>query len=247
MSQPAKKTSPAPRLSVVIPAYNEELRIGATLQAVGAFLDSAPFSSEILVVDDGSTDRTVEVARSARPGIRLISNDRNRGKGYTVRHGVSEARGGIILFTDADNSTPIEEFSAFLPRFDDGADVVIGSRALPESKIELHQDLLRETAGRSFNFLLRCTTGLPFRDTQCGFKAFRRDAARKIFPRQRIEGWAFDAELITIALRHGMKVEEAPVRWINSPESRLNFWTDAPKMLLEILRLRLNDFRGRYK
>jgi glycosyltransferase involved in cell wall biosynthesis len=187
------------------------------------------------------------VARAAFPGVRLLRNDVNRGKGYTVRRGVAEARGDIILFTDADNSTDIAEFEKFRARFDNGADVVIASRALADSQIEIHQGRLREAAGRAFNRLLRLITGLPFRDTQCGFKAFRREAARAIFPRQRIAGWGFDAEVIAIALRLGYRVEEVPVRWVNSPDSRLKMGRDAPKILGDLIRLRWNDWRGKYK
>ncbi|MCX7012344.1 MAG: glycosyltransferase family 2 protein [Candidatus Sumerlaeota bacterium] len=243
----AKSDSQPPFLSVVIPAYNEERRIGATLQAIGAYLDKQTFSSEIVVVDDGSRDQTATVARRARPKARLLTNEINHGKGYTVRRGVSEARGEIILFSDADLSTPIEEFDGFLHHFKEGADIVIGSRALPQSRIERHQGRLRETAGRIFNQLLRFAAGLPFHDTQCGFKAFRRPVAREVFARQRVEGWGFDAELIVIAMKRGYRIDEVPVRWVNSPDSRLRIWRDAPRMFLDLLRIRWNDWRGRYR
>ena len=247
----AQRPSPAPGggpyLSVVIPAFNEEGRIGATLQAVGARLDRAPYEFEIVVVNDGSRDRTAEAARAARPDVRLLTNEINRGKGYTVRRGVAEARGQIILFSDADLSTPIEKIDNFLPRLEAGADIVIGSRALPESRIERRQNIVREMAGRTFNRLLRFLVSVPFRDTQCGFKAFGRAAARQVFARQRIEGWGFDAELMVIARRLGLRVEEVPVRWVNSPDSRLRIWRDAPRMLLDLLRIRWNDLRGRYR
>jgi dolichyl-phosphate beta-glucosyltransferase len=243
----SKTSGEAPWLSIIVPAFNEERRIGPTLEAIGAYLDKADYSSEILVVDDGSSDRTVEEARSARPKARIVSNEVNRGKGFSVCRGMAESRGEIVLFSDADLSTPIEEVETLLSRIRDGADVAIGSRALRESRIERHQNALREMAGRIFNGLLRLLTGLPFHDTQCGFKAFRRPVVNDILERRRIEGWGFDVELILIALRRGYRVEEAPVRWINSPDSRLRIWRDAPKMFLDLLRVRWTDLRGRYR
>lgn len=235
-------------VSVVIPAYNEERRLGATLQAIGEYLAGVDFAHEIIVVDDGSSDRTAAIAQSAGlQTLRVIRNGINRGKGFTVRRGIEAAQGTLILFTDADNSTPIEEFETFRPQFAAGADVVIGSRALPSSHLEVHQSALREFAGRTFNRLLRLIVNLPFRDTQCGFKAFRRQAAREIFAQQSIAGWGFDAEVLLIARRRGCRIVEAPVRWINSPDSRLSIWRDAPAMFMDLLRIRWNDLRGRYR
>ncbi len=249
MQPPPRSSTPATlSVSVVIPAYNEERRLGATLQAVKQYLSRADFPYEVIVVDDGSKDRTAEIARASEiPGLRLLSNPGNQGKGYTVRHGIEEAEGDLILFTDADNSTPIEEFESMRSHFANGADVVIGSRALPQSQLQVRQTALREFAGRTFNWLLRSVVPLPFHDTQCGFKAFRREAAHAVFPRQRIRGWGFDAEVLLIAQRQGYRIIETPVRWINSPDSRLLIWRDAPKMFWELCRIRWNDLLGRYK
>lgn len=235
-------------ISIVIPAYNEERRLGKTLAAIADYLRGVDFPCEVIVVDDGSSDRTTAIATEmALPGLRLIQNEENRGKGFTVKRGIESARGEIILFTDADNSTPIEEFEKFRRHLASGAVVVIGSRALPDSQLEVHQTFLREFAGRTFNRILRLLVGLPFHDTQCGFKAFRREAARDIFASQSISGWGFDAEILLIAKRRNYKIIETPVRWINSADSRLSIWRDAPKMLIDLLKIRWNDMRGCYK
>lgn len=235
-------------VSVVVPAFNEERRLGDTLEAISAYLARCNFSSEVIVVDDGSTDNTSQVAQQSQVrNLRLVRNEINRGKGYTVRRGVETAQGDIILFTDADNSTPIEEFDKFRPLFAEGADGVIGSRALPQSQLEVHQSALREFAGRTFNLILRSIVGLSFHDTQCGFKAFRRQVAREIFPKQTIHGWGFDAEILLIAKRKGFRILETPVRWINSADSRLLIWRDAPRMFMDLVKIRLKDLRGSYK
>lgn len=235
-----------PRLSVVIPAYNEESRLGATLDAIAAYLGERDFSHELIVVDDGSTDGTAEVAEP-RPAVRLLRNEVNRGKGYSVRRGMQEARGELILFADADNSTPIEELAKLLAAVEQGADIAIGSRGLPESVLEVRQPAYREYMGRLFNLLVRALTGLAFRDTQCGFKLLRRDAARELASRQTLDGWAFDVELLHLAVRkRGYTVTEVPVRWINSPRTTLNAATDSLGMLREVLRVKWQDLRGRY-
>ncbi|MCL6506631.1 MAG: glycosyltransferase family 2 protein, partial [Bryobacteraceae bacterium] len=193
-------------ISIVIPAYNEEQRLGSTLNAILSFLNQRPSRfAEILVVDDGSRDATARIVERFsvdHPQIRLLRNPGNRGKGYSVRHGVLESRGEWILFTDADLSAPIEELDKLFDavrRHD--ADIAIGSRALDRSLIQVHQSWFRETAGRIFNLFLRILTGLPFLDTQCGFKLYRRQAAHEIFRRQRLERFGFDAEVLYIARR----------------------------------------------
>jgi dolichyl-phosphate beta-glucosyltransferase len=226
-------------LSVVVPAYDEEERIGPSLAAIGSYLGSKPFSSEVIVVDDGSGDRTAEVAAAAR-GIpsRVIRLERNRGKGRAVREGVLAAAGEVILFSDADLSTPITELDKFLPRLERGDDVVIGSRALADSVIEVRQSRPRETMGKAFNLLVRILVLRGFRDTQCGFKAFRRAAAMDLFSRLRTTGFAFDVEILMLARRLGCRVAEVPVVWRNSPSSRVRLVRSSWRMLRELLKIR---------
>ena len=239
-------------ISIVIPAYNEEQRLGSTLNAILSFLNQRPGGfAEILVVDDGSRDATariVEQFSADHPQIRLLRNPGNRGKGYSVRHGVLESLGEWILFTDADLSAPIEELDKLFDavrRHD--ADIAIGSRALDRSLIQVHQSWFRETAGRIFNLFLRLLTGLPFLDTQCGFKLYRRHAAQEIFRRQRLERFGFDAEVLYIARRLGFRCVEVPVRWSHSPGTKVSMFRDSLDMFLDLLRVRWNDMLGRYR
>ncbi|MFQ6131911.1 MAG: dolichyl-phosphate beta-glucosyltransferase [Armatimonadota bacterium] len=237
-------------VSIIIPAYNEEARLGPTLEAVLSFLGSGGRSHEVVVVDDGSSDGTPDIARQWQqrsPKLRLLRNEQNRGKGYSVRRGVGESRGEVILFADADNSTPIEQADALLARLEEGADVAIASRALPDSRLEVRQPLYRETMGKAFGALVRLITGLPFRDCQCGFKAFKREVAQRLFAKLSVERWAFDSELLYLAVKkYGYKVAEVPVRWINSPDTRVNALTDSWQMLRDLLRVRWRDLRGAY-
>lgn len=234
-------------LSVVIPAYNEESRLKTSLERIVEYLSSQDYRSEILLVDDGSTDRTVEVAQEVAPEIRIIRNDRNRGKGYSVRHGMMQAKGAYRLFSDADLSTPIEEIEKFWPEFEKGYDVVIASRALPDSQVEVHQSWVREQCGRTFNKLVKIIAMSKFKDTQCGFKAFSASAAGIIFPRQTISGWGFDTELLYIAQKHRLKVNDVPVRWLNSANSRLNLIKDSSHMFFELLSVRWKALTGKYE
>ncbi len=238
---PKPPTTPEnqPDWSIVVPAFNEEERLGDTLQVIRSFIDSQPLNFELLVVDDGSTDGTAALVESRFPMVRLLRNPENRGKGYSIRSGLLEARGRWILFSDADLSTPIEEMPRFEEKLRQGADVVIASRALPNSVIEVHQAWWRERSGRIFNCLVRLISGLPYPDTQCGFKAYRREAARRIASLQRIDGWAFDVEQLRLAKMLGLSVEEIPVHWINSSASKLSFLRDAPRMLLDVFKIRL--------
>lgn len=239
-------------ISIVIPAYNEELRLKNTLEAVCAYLSRRPRRfAEVVVVDDGSRDGTARLAEefaAGQPMVRLVRNPGNRGKGYSVRHGVMEARGEWILFTDADLSAPIEEMEKLTAAVEaGGAEIAIGSRAIDRSLIEVHQSWFRETAGRIFNLLLRLLTGLPFRDTQCGFKLYRADAAREIFQRQRLERFGFDAEVLFIAKKLGYRCVEVPVRWSHSEGTKVRMLKDSVDMFLDLLRVRWNDLRGRYR
>lgn len=229
-------------LSVVIPAYNEELRLEPTLLQISDYLHEQPWSSEIIVVDDGSSDRTADLARevlsdSPVPGQVLV-NEQNRGKGYTVKRGMLESTGRLALFSDADLSTPIEHAKDFMAAIEAGADVAIGSRVAPGADIEVHQPFLRETAGRMFSVVQRAILGSGISDTQCGFKMFTREAVNAVFPHQRLERWAFDAELIYIALRLGLQVVEVPVRWCNSPDTKVSAFTDGMQMVTDLWKIR---------
>ena len=244
----------AVKLSIVIPAYNEESRIGTSLHAVLDFVLRQPYSTEVIVVNDGSNDLTAEVVSShvteykiAGVELRMTTNTPNRGKGYSVKRGVTEARGEIVLFTDADLSSPVAEATKLMRPLEDGrADIVFGSRALDRSLIAVRQPLARDFGGRIFNLLMRLITGLPFKDTQCGFKAFRRRLALPAVQLQRIQGFGFDPELLYIARKQGLKLMEVPVVWSHSEGSRVSFLKDSLKMFADLVLIRLNDLRGRY-
>ncbi len=249
MSAPAQ--APQPELSIVIPAYNEGSRLPGTLARIRDYLAARrgnPNSTEVIVVDDGSTDSTARVVEEWQPkfpGLRLVSNGRNRGKGYSVRQGMLEARGHIALFTDADLSAPMEEADKLLAALEK-ADVAIGSRAVDRSLISVHQSRMREIAGIIFNGLVRLFIGLPFHDTQCGFKAFRRDRARIAFEQQRSERFGFDPELLFLARRHGLICVEVPVRWAHDTGTKVHVIHDSVDMFLELLRIRWNCLLARY-
>lgn len=241
-------TSDAPGLSIVIPSFNEELRLPSTLERIAAFLPWLGSDSEIIVVDDGSRDRTAQISETFRakiPNLRVVSNGVNRGKGYSVRHGMLEARGRNVLFTDADLSAPIEEAPKLLDALKDH-DVAIGSRALDRSLIAVHESRFREFAGIVFNTIVRLVLRLPFVDTQCGFKAFRREACRIIFEQQRIERFGFDPELLYLARHHGLHTIEIPVRWAHSPATKVNMLRDSVQMFLDVFTIRWNALLGRY-
>ena len=238
-----------PRLSIVIPAYNESARIEATLERVLECVRTREWDAEVLVVDDGSTDDTVAIVKTwmnTHPRLHLVKNPGNRGKGYSVRNGLLQAAGDIVMFTDADLSAPIEEAERLLDAIHDGADVAIGSRWLDKQKQTVHQPLYRRFFGRCFNGVTRKVIGLPFKDTQCGFKAFRRDAAQIIFRLQTIERWGFDPEILFIARRLKYTIVEVPVTWGHDERSRISYLKDGTKMLQEMAEIRANSFRGRY-
>jgi glycosyltransferase involved in cell wall biosynthesis len=244
----AAKSNLPPNVSVIIPAYNEEKRLAPTLKRIEEYLASRPYSAEIIVVDDGSRDATAQVVENFRAQssrVRLISNGENRGKGYSVKHGMLEAKGNIALFTDADLSAPIEEADKLLAALEKH-DVAIGSRAVNRGLIEVHQSGLRELAGKSFNLAVRVLVGLQFADTQCGFKAFRRARARILFEQQRIERFGFDPELLFLAHRHGLSVAEVPVRWAHDTGSRVHVLGDGLRMVEDLAVIRWNSLIGRY-
>jgi glycosyltransferase involved in cell wall biosynthesis len=238
----------APEISIIVPSYNEERRLPETLERIAAYVRASGREVEILAVDDGSTDGTAAVAESFRGkfgALRLISNGVNRGKGYSVRHGMLEARGQIVLFTDADLSAPIEEADKLFAALET-YDVAIGSRALDRGLISIHQARFREFAGVIFNSIVRLCLRLPFVDTQCGFKAFRREPCRIIFEQQRIERFGFDPELLYLARRHGLRAVEIPVRWGHSPATKVSMFRDSLQMFLDVFIIRWNAIVGRY-
>jgi dolichyl-phosphate beta-glucosyltransferase len=235
--------------SIVIPAYNESVRIRPTLDELLRYLREQTWDAEILVVNDGSSDNTAEIVREygkLHPQVLLVENPGNRGKGYSVRNGMLHARGDISLFTDADLSSPITEAPKLFDAIAQGADIAIGSRWLRTELQTERQPLYRQAFGRIFNLALRILLGLRFADTQCGFKAFRRDAAQRIFPLQRIERWGFDPEILYLARRSCLRVEEVPVLWAHSEGTRLHPLRDGLRMFAEVLRIRWNAMTGEY-
>ena len=235
--------------SIVIPAYNEKQRIESTLEKVVAHIATMAWTAEVIVVNDGSRDSTPEIVREwahRNPIIRLVENPGNRGKGYSVRHGMMEASGDVVLFTDADLSSPIYEANKLIEAIKQGADIAIGSRWLRAELQTERQPLYRQLFGRIFNLLLRIILGLRFKDTQCGLKAFTQRASQAIFPRQRIERWGFDPETLFLANKTGMVTVEVPVEWAHDDRSKINPVQDGIKMFLELIRVRWNDLTGKY-
>jgi dolichyl-phosphate beta-glucosyltransferase len=237
-------------ISIVIPAFNESARLGPTLDRVLEFICEQSWDVEVIVVDDGSRDGTAELVREyARrsPIVRLVQNEGNRGKGYSVRNGVLHAQGAIVLFTDADLSSPIEEAPKLIAALEAGADVAIGSRWVRSDLQTQRQSVARQVMGRTFNLLLRALLSLDFKDTQCGFKAFRRTAAITLFSLQRTEGWGFDPEILFLANRLGFRVAEIPVVWAHDEGSRIRPVVDGMMMMLEMLRIRWAALSGLYE
>jgi dolichyl-phosphate beta-glucosyltransferase len=237
----------APYLSVVIPAYNEAKRIGASVRRVLDYLRSQPYTWEFIVVDDGSKDETVEVVRQAGgDAVRIISYQPNRGKGGALQVGMLEAAGEIVLFSDADLSTPIEQIVTFLPWFEQGYEVVIGSRKMRGAQIAVRQPWLRRLGGKAFTALSNLLLGVRLSDATCGFKAWTRRAAREVFSRQTIPGWGFDSEVLLIAHRLGFRIKEVPVRWADNAASRVSLLRDTGRSFVELLRIRIKAWRGYY-
>ncbi len=246
--------STTPYLSLIIPAYNEAERIAPTLESVGVYFRNFPGGVEIIVVDDGSTDGTAAVVAGARPtlsawGIALcvLGNPGNQGKGSSVRRGFLQARGDVVLFSDADLSTPLTETPKLLAPLERGeCEATIGSRDLPDSQIGVHQSPWREFAGRSFNRFVRLVTGLPYADTQCGFKAFRREVFAPIFRLQQVMGFAFDVEILYLARKRGVRVLEVPVVWNHAAGSKVGLNWRSIKPFWDVATLSWYDRRGRY-
>jgi dolichyl-phosphate beta-glucosyltransferase len=245
--------SELPSLSIVIPAYNEAARIAHSLEAIGNYVRrNTDADFELIVVDDGSSDNTVEVVERSLPKTanlhsRIIRYAPNRGKGYAVRQGLLAARAPVALFSDADLSTPITELPKLVDLICNGScDVAFGSRALDRRLIETPQPFYRDRAGRAFNAALRAATGLPFSDTQCGFKAFRMAACRQILESSTVDGFGFDVELLFVAHRAGLRLQEVPVRWRHQEGSKVRLSRDAPRMLGDIITVRRQMWTGHY-
>ena len=240
-----------PFLSVVIPAYNEALRIGSTLEKVRQYLETRSYPCELILVDDGSGDETPRLLADfceRYPAARALRNERNRGKGYSVRRGVLEARGEFVLFTDADLSAPIEEANKLLGALESaGADTAVGSRALDRRLAGVPQPWRREVAGRVFNHIVRFFTGLKLRDTQCGMKLFRRSTTRPAFELQQVTGFGFDPELLFLIERRGGRIVEVPVRWSDNPATKVRFLRDSTRMFLDLVLLRWRALTGKYE
>lgn len=239
-----------PHLSLVIPAYNEAERIGPSLEKIRSYLGARPYSAELIVVDDGSTDgmpQLLERMQSGRPELRILRHTPNRGKGYSVRCGMLEARGEFVLFSDADLSTPVEELDKLLRIMEEsGADAVAGSRAMERKLVGIHQPWYREYAGRFFNQLVRLFSGLELKDTQCGFKLYRRATTRGAFLAQRTEGFGFDVEVLFLIRHAGGRIVEAPVKWNNDPATKVRLIRDSAAMFADLLLIRLRAWTGRY-
>jgi dolichyl-phosphate beta-glucosyltransferase len=246
---PPTKRPAAPDLSIVIPAFNEERRLGPSLELLRAFVRKRRLKAEVLVVDDGSDDGTAALVQKRSrsfPGLRLIAQPRNLGKGAAVKAGVLASRGKQILFTDADLSTPLEELTPLQDALRSGAAIAIGSRALDRTRIAVRQPLYREAAGRLFNRLVQLVSVPGIRDTQCGFKLFEAAAAKRLFARQQVPRFGFDVEVLFLARRAGYRIAELPVRWVNSPETKVRPIRDGGRAFLDLALIRLYQLQGRY-
>ncbi|HEX8992130.1 MAG TPA: dolichyl-phosphate beta-glucosyltransferase [Anaerolineae bacterium] len=238
---------PAPLLSIIIPAHNEESRLPRSLEQVFAFLEKQSYPSEVVIVENGSTDRTLELARdyaSRHPDLRVL-HEVGRGKGLAVRRGMLEARGQYRFMCDADLSMPVEEVSKFLPPALSGFDLAIGSREV-RGAARYNEPAYRHLGGRLINLMIRILILPDLQDTQCGFKCFRAEVAESIFRRQVMDGWSFDVEVLYLAERAGYKIAEVPINWYYRPESKVSALRDAFRMVSDIFQIRLNMRNGRY-
>jgi len=236
-----------PKISIVIPAYNEEKRLPRTLDTIKNYLQERKLDAEVIVVDDGSTDATAAVAAMTTGiNITVIKNPGNRGKGYSVSHGFSKSEGNVIFFTDADLSTPISFIEPFMKQHESGYDVVAASRAVPGAAKKVRQPFYRDFMGRIFNLFVRAFTGLKLRDTQCGFKSFRRECALEIIKRRTIDDFGFDVEFLYIANMLKYRICEYPVEWYDVPGTKVNAVRDSARMFLDLLDINLKRLKGRY-
>ncbi|MDQ1287342.1 MAG: glycosyltransferase [Actinomycetota bacterium] len=242
------KLATRPQVSVVIPAYNEEIRILPTVGAIATHMSSRGEPWELIVADDGSSDTTVALLSGLRfPNMRVLTTDRNGGKGSAVRRGIAAASGEYILFADADQSTPIEQFDHMFTRMrEEGLDLLVGSRAAHGARVS-GKSILRRVLSRGLRTFVRVLFDIRVRDTQCGFKLFRAETAREIFARQVIDGFSFDLEIIYLCHRLGFKVDEIPVEWIDAPGSKVDEAKVVARFLVDLAHIRLNDLRGRYE
>ena len=237
-------------LSVIIPAYNEGKRLLSTLSKICAYLSTKDFPYEIIVVDDGSTDNTLQMVKnfaSSNRHIVILINEQNSGKGYSVRKGMLSARGEYAFFTDADLSTPIEEIEKCLPYLINGYDVVIGSRSMPGSDILVHQPWYREKMGKIFNFMVNMVLLKGIIDTQCGFKGFKREAVKTVFNRCKIDGFSFDVEALYLSRKYNFKIKEIPIRWENSPLSKVSPIKHSLQMFKDLIGIKIKDLKGDYR
>ncbi len=238
-----------PKVSIVIPAFNEAHRIGDSIRKVSQFIEASNLAMELIVVDDGSSDETAAIVRQMQiPGLRLLRNGENHGKGYSVCQGALAATGTYVLFTDADLSAPIEELTRLLDvAINDNADIVVGSRAIDRSFIQRRQSRARELGGILYNRFVRLALGLDIHDTQCGFKLFHRERTRPIFERQTRQGFGFDPELLFLARQRGLKILEIPVKWSHVEGSKVKLLRDGLRMIADVIRIRWNGWSGRYR
>ncbi|MCU0485253.1 MAG: glycosyltransferase family 2 protein [Anaerolineales bacterium] len=237
-----------PFLSIIIPAYNEETRLPATLEQIFTFLQSQPYTCEVLVVENGSRDRTLHVAQAfaqTQPALKVIHNP-ERGKGLAVRRGMLEARGEYRFMCDADLSMPPSEINRFLPPLLKDAAIAIASREVAGA-VRYNEPTYRHWVGRGYNLLIRWLALPNLHDTQCGFKCFRGDIAEKLFAKQTLTGWSFDVEILFISRRLGYEIVEIPIPWYYNAESKINVFRDSLRMGMDLLKIRINDWRGVYR
>lgn len=241
-----------PNISIVVPAFDEQDRLGDSIRIISAFIEKMAPTAELIIVDDGSKDETAKVAEaacSAFPDVesRVIRYEGNRGKGFAVKTGLLAARADIALFSDADLSTPIDEMGKLIGPIETGEfDVTFGSRALDRTLIGTHQPWRREQGGRVMNLIIKTMSGLPFLDTQCGFKAFRMDKFRPLLDLMTIDRFGFDVEFLYVAKHNGLKLKEIPVRWNNVEGSKVSVLRDTRRMITELMQIRRNGKRGIY-